>query len=158
MRFRILSNEELQHLEEEFKHFLIINHIHADDWAKMNETEPEKAVALVELFSDTVLLKVYEKIEYMEFRSKFLFSIYRILPEKIEAIHIKSEDETISLENDNEISQALNSSASKLVIYRAEKKVNPFKEDEVHRLAEQGCVKSNELVWEQLHRLIKTSA
>lgn len=158
MRFRILSNEELQHLEEEFKHFLIINHIHADDWAKMNETEPEKAVALVELFSDTVLLKVYEKIEYMEFRSKFLFSVYRILPEKIEAIHIKSEDETISLENDNEISQAINSSASKLAIYRAEKKVNPFKEDEVHRLAEQSCMKSNELVWEQLHRLIKTSA
>lgn len=158
MRFRILSNEELQHLEEEFKHFLIINHIHADDWAKMNETEPEKAVALVELFSDTVLLKVYEKIDYMEFRSKQLFSVYRILPENIQAIHVKSEDHTVSLEKDEEISVAINSNPSKLSIYRAEKKVNPFREDEVHRLAEQGCVKSNELVWEQLHRLIKTSA
>jgi hypothetical protein len=158
MRFRLLSNEELQHLESEFKHFLIVNHIHADDWTKLNQTEPEKAVALVELFSDTVLLKVYEKIDYMEFRSKFLFSVYRILPEKIQAIHVKSEDGTISLENDNEISHAINSSASKLAIYRAEKKVNPFKEDEVHRLAEQGCMKSTDSAWKQFDELIKTSA
>jgi hypothetical protein len=102
-------------------------------------------------------LKVYEKIDYLEFRSKQLFSVYRILHEKIQAIHLKSEDENVSLEHDDEISQAINSNLSKLSIYRAEKKINPFKEDEIHRLVEQGCVKSTELVWEQFSKLIKTS-
>lgn len=158
MRFRLLSNEELQHLEAEFKQFLIVNHIHSEDWKKINETEPEKALILVELFSDTVLLKVFEKIEYLEFRSKQLFSVYRIHSERIEAIHVKSEDHEVSLAKDEEISVAINSNPSKLSIYRAEKKVNPFKEDEVHRLVEQGCVKSTELVWEQFSKIIKTSA
>ena len=157
MRFRLLSKEELQHLENEFKHFLIVNHIHSDEWGKINEQEPEKALTLVELFSDTVLLKVYEKIEYLEFRSKHLFSVYRILPEKIQAIHLKSENETVSLAHEDEISKAVNETPLNLSIYRAEKMVKPFKEDEVHRLVEQGCVKSTELVWEQFSKLIKTS-
>jgi hypothetical protein len=155
----MLSQEELQHLEAEFKQFLIVNQIHSDEWKKINELEPEKALVLVELFSDTVLLKVYEKIEYLEFRSKQLFSVYRIHSKRIQAIHVKSEDhEVSSLSKDEAISVAINSNPSKLSIYRAEKKVNPFKEDEVHRLVEQGCVKSTKLVWEQFYRLIKTSA
>jgi hypothetical protein len=158
MRFRLLSNEELQHLEAEFKQFLIVNQIHSDEWKKINELEPEKALALVELFSDTVLLKVYEKIDFLEFRSKHLFSVYRIHSERIEAIHVKSEDHSLSLEKDEQISVAINSNPSKLSIYRAEKKVNPFKEDEIHRLVEIGCVKSTELVWDQFSNLIKSSA
>ena len=158
MRFRLLSNEELTHLEEEFKQFLIINHIHADEWKMLNANEPQKAIALVELFSDTVLLKVYGKIEYLEFRSKHLFSVYRVLPEKIQAIHLKSESETVSLAHDDEISNAVNETPLNLSIYRAEKMVQPFKEDEVHRLIEQGCMKSTELVWEQFSNLIKSSA
>lgn len=154
----MLSQEELQHLEAEFKQFLIVNHIHSEDWKKINESEPEKAIALVELFSDTVLLKVYEKVEYMEFRSKQLFSVYRIHSDKIEAIHVKSEDHTVSLETDDEISLAINSNPSKISIYRAEKKVNPFKEDEVHRLVEQGCSKSTDNVWSQFSMFISTSS
>jgi hypothetical protein len=154
----MLSNEELQHLEAEFKQFLIVNQIHSDEWKKINENEPDKALVLVELFSDTVLLKVYEKIEYLEFRSKLLFSVYRIHHDKIQAIHVKSEIDTVTLEKDDDISLAINSNSSKLSIYRAEKKVNPFKEDEVHRLVEQGCVKSTQSVWEQFSKLIKTSA
>ncbi|MBM3185503.1 MAG: hypothetical protein FJZ67_04320 [Bacteroidetes bacterium] len=158
MRFRVLSQEELQHLEAEFKQFLIVNHIHSDDWKKINESEPEKAVALVELFSDTVLLKVYEKVDYMEFRSKQLFSVYRIHSERIETIHVKSEDHTVSLETDEEISLAIQSIPPKISIYRAEKKVNPFKEDEVHRLVEQGCSKSTDNVWSQFSMFINTSS
>ncbi len=89
---------------------------------------------------------------------KQLFSVYRIHSDKIEAIHVKSEDHTVNLEKDEEISLAINSNPSKISIYRAEKKVNPFKEDEVHRLAEQGCIKSTVSVWEQFNLLIKTSA
>jgi hypothetical protein len=154
MRFRLLSNEELSHLDTEFKQFLIVNHIHAEDWLKINEREPEKSLALVELFSDTVLLKVYEKIQFLEFREQSLFSVYKISEDKVQAIHIKSENESISLETDVKISVALKSYLSDLNVYKAEKKVQPFKEDEIHRLIQQGCLVSNEFVWSQMMDLL----
>ena len=154
MRFRLLSDEELNHLDVELKQFLIINQIHADEWLEMNKTEPEKALALVELFSDTVLLKVYEKIGFLEFRNKSLFSVYKISEDKIEAIHIKSDNESISLETDDKISAALQSHLSDLNIYKAEKNVQPFKEDEIHRLIQQGCLISNEFVWSKMNDLL----
>ena len=154
MRFRLLSDEELNHLDVELKQFLIINHIHADEWLEMNKAEPEKALALVELFSDTVLLKVYEKIGFLEFRNKSLFSVYKISEDKIEAIHIKSDNESISLETDDKISAALQSHLSDLNIYKAEKNVQPFKEDEIHRLIQQGCLISNEFVWSKMNDLL----
>ena len=57
MKYRILSNEELSHLEEDFKHFLIVNGVHAEEWEALNNNDVDKAVQLVEVFSDTVLQK-----------------------------------------------------------------------------------------------------
>ncbi len=62
MRFRKLNFEELKSLEKEFKEFLILNHIHDEEWRNLNKETPEKVNALVEVLSDTVQLKVYGKI------------------------------------------------------------------------------------------------
>ena len=65
----MLSQEELELLEEDLKAFLIVNGIHADEWEQMNTAAPEKAIELVELFSDTVLQKVYENLRFIEHRT-----------------------------------------------------------------------------------------
>jgi hypothetical protein len=154
MRFRILSDDELKHMETEFKHFLIINNMHSSEWEDLNKNEPEKALALVELFSDTVLLKVYEKVEFLEFRSKSLFSIYKITDENTHAIHLKSKNDSVSLETDTQISESLKNKFAELEIYRAQKKVDLYKADEVHKLVTQGCLVSNDLIWNQLNAII----
>ena len=150
MRFRLLSDEELKHLEAEFKQFLIVNQIHSDEWLKLNNSEPEKVLMLVELFSDTVLLKVYEKIQFLEFRSPSLFSVYKFSEENIQAIHLKTENDSISLVDDNNLKTAIRNNLSELTLFKAEKNVNPFKEDEIHQLILQGCIVSNEFVWSQM--------
>ena len=89
MRFRKLNFEELTSLEKEFKEFLIINHIHDEEWRDLNKEAPEKVSALVEVFSDTVLLKVYGKISYLEFYGEDIWSFFKIDKEWINTIHIQ---------------------------------------------------------------------
>ena len=89
MRFRKLNFEELTSLEKEFKEFLIINHIHDEEWRNLNKEAPEKVSALVEVFSDTVLLKVYGKISYLEFYGEDILSFFKIDKEWINSIHIQ---------------------------------------------------------------------
>ncbi|WP_430405394.1 DUF6495 family protein [Fluviicola sp.] len=46
MKYRILSDEELQHLEGDLKAFLIINGVHGEEWAKLNQEDPQKAAGI----------------------------------------------------------------------------------------------------------------
>ena len=66
MRFRCLSKEELQELDSELIQFLIVNHVYKEDWALMNQESPNKAKELIEMFSDVVLEKVYNKVFFLE--------------------------------------------------------------------------------------------
>ena len=154
MRFRILSDDELKHLENDFKQFLIVNQLHKEEWLELNQSSPEKALALVELFSDMVLLKVYEKINFLEYRNNRIFSIYKISENQIQAIHIKSENENVSILSDEELALALKNNLKELNIYKAEKQVSPYKEDEIHKLIQQGCILSNEFVWGKMSELL----
>jgi hypothetical protein len=65
MKFKILSKDDLSHLEEELKHFLIANGVSNEEWISMNETNPDKAIDLVELFSDVVYQKVFEQLKFV---------------------------------------------------------------------------------------------
>ena len=78
-KYRILNDEELKELEDEFVHFLIVQGVDNDKWVKINEKEKEKAIQLVEIFSNTVLEKAYSKISFLEYRSKNFYSIFKIL-------------------------------------------------------------------------------
>ena len=42
MKYRNLTLEELKHLEEELKQFLILNHVYAEEWETLNKENPTK--------------------------------------------------------------------------------------------------------------------
>lgn len=73
MRFRNLNKTELEALSEELVQFLVVQGIDDDLWREMNQKNPEKAIELVALFSDTVLEKVYSKVRYLSFISEQIF-------------------------------------------------------------------------------------
>ena len=78
MRFRKLSKIELEALSEELIQFLVVQGIDDDLWRDINKKSPQKAEELVALFSDTVLQKVYAKVQYLSFVSEQVFSIFKI--------------------------------------------------------------------------------
>jgi len=147
MRFRTLTYEELKLLEDEFKHFLIVNHLYKEEWESLNARNPQKAQEIVALFSDTVLEKVYHKINFLELRTPYCFSIYHNEKESVKTIQIQSPDKKHLLEKNEEIEKALNHHYRELDIYFGNKKYEKTKADFVFELLEQGCQISNETVW-----------
>ena len=67
MKYRRLSSEELQEMEQEFIQYLVSNGIDAADWKKIQKTEEAETWILG--FSEAVLQKALEGINYLEFRS-----------------------------------------------------------------------------------------
>ena len=65
-KYRILSREELQSFEKQLVQFLIVNGIEGERWKEINETDPDLAIDLVEIFSDQILQNAYENIAYLQ--------------------------------------------------------------------------------------------
>ena len=65
-KYRLLTLEELKHLQKEFVEFLAANTITADDWEKMKIQNKTMAEKLIHTFSDGILEGVLMKTEYLE--------------------------------------------------------------------------------------------
>jgi hypothetical protein len=155
MRFRILNDEELKALEQEFIQFLVVNHVYAEEWKQINQSEPDKAIQLVELFSDQVLLKVYEKIQYLEFRSKDSLILFYCGNQKIALISVQSKDDKIDLSTAESIHEALTSQVENLTFFKNERVYTMTREDEIHRLIDKGCIVSTADFWNAMNEAVR---
>ncbi|NRA11798.1 MAG: hypothetical protein HRT57_07580 [Crocinitomicaceae bacterium] len=154
MKYRILSQEELELLEDDLKAFLIVNGVHGDEWTEMNKFNPVRAVELVELFSDTVLQKVYDKIRFIEHRSQKSCMVFNLKDDKIDLISINANEDGIDLTTPESIHEALSLKAGSLSIFRTEKMYLKDRAAEIHEMLEQGCVNSSEAFWMQLEKVV----
>ncbi|WP_300662447.1 DUF6495 family protein [Fluviicola sp.] len=155
MKYRILSDEELQHLEGDLKAFLIINGVHAEEWEKLNQEEPEKALALVELFSDQVFQTIYEKIHFLEHRSPESCLVFRFLKDEQELIAIqRNPDSSLDLSSTEGIHLALSQHLKELSIFTSKRAFGQEREQEIHQLIEQGAILSSEEFWNSLQEIL----
>lgn len=154
MKYRMLSEEELQIFEEDLKQFLIVNGVHNDEWVEMNASNPEKARGLVGLFSDSVLQKVYEKLRFIEHRSNSSCMVFHLLEDKIELISINAKGDEVDLSSPEGIHEALVQKSDALTFFQSEKKYSKTREIEIHEMLMQGCVNSSEAFWMQLKKAL----
>ncbi len=155
MKYRILTNDELSHLGEDFKQFLIVSGIHAEEWEEMNKKDIPKAIQVVEIFSDTVLQKVYEKINFVEFRSENSCIVFNCQIDKTELISIQAKSGiTVNLSTPELIHSELRNNLSNLQFHRSEKPYSLSREIEIHNLIEKGCVISSQDFWNFLLKII----
>jgi hypothetical protein len=156
MKYRILSNEELSHFDEDLKAFLIIHGIDGPLWEKMNRETPEKAIELVELFSDVVLQRVYENISYLEFRSPDTFAVFHLEPEQQSLVLVKSlNTEIAELSTPEQIQEAVSKQIEQLEFFRSNRSYPADRELAVHQLLDQGCVLSDESIWKMFDQMTK---
>ena len=155
MKYRILSEEELEVFAEDLKHFLIVNGVHGEEWEEMNKVNPEKAVQLVELFSDTVLQIVYEKLKFIEHRSATSCLVFYLKSDEVEMISLNAKPEsTVDLSTPESIHEALVHQPSELTVFKTSKPYTKERELEIHQMLEQGCVNSTESFWQALVKLV----
>lgn len=157
MKYRILNDEELSHLDEQLKQFLIINGIYGDEWKRLNEKEPEKVLNLIELFSDHVLQIVYEKTTFLEKQTPDACFVFHCKPKTLELIAIQKKDNSnaaINLSSTQGIHSALTQAAGDLTFFQIEKPYSKEREHEIHFMFIDGCIKSSETFWNQLKKVI----
>lgn len=155
MKYRILSDEELQHLEGDLKAFLIINGVHGEEWAELNQKEPQKALELVELFSDQVLQTVYEKVKFLEHRTPDSCIVFHLGENEQELIAIqKNPGSAVDLSSVDGIHEALTKIPKDLSFFTSKKNYNDSREMEIHQLITQGAVLSDAVFWNSLKEIL----
>jgi len=153
MKYRLLNKEEMEIFDQDFKHFLIANGVSNEEWVELNQNDIEKATQLVELFSDTIFQKVYEKIQFIEFRSPESCIVFNCLPDSIELISINRKSATVDLSTPDSIHKALTMNANEINYFKSSKKYNTLREVEIHQMIENGCFNSSEDFWNSLSQL-----
>ncbi len=161
MRFRKLSKIELEALSNELVQFLVVQGIDDELWRDINKDSPQKAEALVALFSDTVLQKVYSKISYLYFVSDQIFSIFKIEGEDMEAIVIKNKSKTVSFEDLNSVIKRISKNKNDYDVLHAKRTLGDKILDEIHTLTEKGCLVAEQELWQyfsQFHKNLTNKA
>jgi len=143
MKYRILSDTELKELEKEFIQFLVANGIDDGEWKRINNNEPDKAIELVEIFSDVVFEKAFKKVQFLEHVSPNSIKVFMFGSDKIYLIGIDSTHPEIDF-RDRDVLTALASNygdyKDKLHLYRTDKVITDNREAEIFKLMKEGCL------------------
>ena len=135
LKYRLLTDKELKELEEEFKHFLILNQIYDEEWKQLNKDNSKKVDELIILFSNLVLEKALKNISFLEIITTNGINAFHFKKDEIELIGIiasKKIDFTQFKSNEN-IEQC------NLNIFKTSKPYHNTKEQEVFNLLNSGC-------------------
>jgi hypothetical protein len=139
MKYRILTDEELKELEEEFKHFLITNNVYTEEWEKLNKQKDKKVQDLVEMFSDIVLDKALKSIKYLEHITPQDIKSFKCEEDKMTLIGIASKNQNL-----NFTKEMLSDYKDELDIFKTTKPYHKEREQEVFNLLQSGCTIINE--------------
>jgi hypothetical protein len=154
MKYRMLTPEEMEIFDEDFKHFAVANGVSNEEWIEMNQSNVELATKLVGLFSDTVLQKVYEKVKFIEHRSPQSCMVFKLNEAEIELISLNASKDQIDLSTPESIHEALVNQPENISIFRTKKAYSKNREEEIHEMLSQGCVNSSEAFWVLLEKVV----
>lgn len=78
-KYRRLTLDELQTLEDSFIRFLAVQSITGEDWKRIQQEEPQKQMELIDQFSDMVMEKTLHNVKILEHRTDRRILFYQFL-------------------------------------------------------------------------------
>ena len=135
LKYRLLTDDELEELEHEFKQFLIVNEIYDEEWRKLNTEKSEKVDELVIMFSNLVIEKSLKRIQYLEIATSEGINAYYCKEDEIELIGISTQQtgiDFLSLTPDE-------LSTTPLSIFMTSKKYEKERETTIFGMLNSGC-------------------
>jgi hypothetical protein len=139
MKYKILKDSELKALEEDFVAFLISNGVHNEEWIEINEKEPDKAIALVELFSDIVWEKALKQIKIIEHTTKNVYQLFKYNSDSAVLVGVNSVGNQVDFE-DKKWMEEIVKNPQKFEIFSLKKDVKPEQRaQEIFSLLQTGC-------------------
>lgn len=155
MKFRILNQTELQEFEDELKQFLIINGVDHDSWVEINTHDVNKAIELVEIFSDLIFQQVFEKIEFLEHRAKNTLYLFNCKQDSIDLIGLKSDSEFVNFSTTEEIHMSITQHSNLISYFQQTKSYTDNRELELFKMVESGCFVSTQEFYNAMEEAIR---
>ena len=158
-KYRRLTIEELELLEDSFIRFLAAQSIPAGDWKQIQKTDPDRQMTLIDQFSDVVIEKTLHNVKVLEHRlpKRILFFTFSEEQARIIGIEFKEEppfplNAGFSLK---ELSQLLENKDIKYDLIRGEKPYSQGKNREIFNIIQQGAqIPANEELFNFVYKLI----
>jgi len=155
MKYKRLTNEELQLLEKEFVHFLSSAQITGADWEKMKKNELENAEELIAVFSDMVYEKVLSKINYLEYRDAKTLNIFNCTEDKIILVGLRvKEHSPLDLTTPDVFTQWTNNDTDSVNVIKTEKKYIKERGEELFELLQNGSLITDDKLFKLLMGMI----
>jgi hypothetical protein len=149
LSFRKLTEDELEELKEEFVQYLVANGVDALLWEQLKKDEPEESELFIQQFSNVVLQKSLEKIEYLEHRTPSDVKLFYCGKETIDLIAIKSS--VVDLTNMAEFNAE---EFKNIEIFKANKPYSKNREVELFEMTEKGCQITTHTLYDLLKQMV----
>jgi len=153
MKYKRLTNEELQALQKEFVNYLAAAQITASDWEKMKKEELQKAEELINVFSDMVYEKVMGKIKFLEYRDKKTLNVFNCREEEIVLVGLRvSENSSLDLTSEDPLT-GWDVNDNTMGVIKSKKKYVKERGVEVFELLQSGCLITDDKLFHLLSKI-----
>lgn len=153
MRFRRLTREELESLEQDFVQFLATHQITAQEWLQLKADQSDKVYELIDVFSDIVLEKVFSQIEYLQHRTKDTIRVFYCQADKITmtGLHINDPSRDLTNPADVALLSQPDGIQGSVKVFQLEKNYQQERPDEVFQmLYRDGCQPASAAMFDAL--------
>lgn len=154
MKYRRLNTEELAALEKPFVQFLVSNTVTAADWVKIKEQEPEKALHLIDIFSDMIMEDTLKKINFLKFGTAKELYLFKCEADYIALVGLKAAENTPIDFTKSIDYQIINAYTEGVSIFQTQKQYGKLREQEIFEMMERGCLVSDSVLFEALANVV----
>jgi len=151
LKYRRLTQEELEALTDEFINFLIVHGIDSPEWIRIKGDEPVKAIQMIDLFSDFIFDGIVRKVRFIDYFDESGAKLFKCEDEIIHLIAIESEKPVKTVEDWQNQLQINPESCS---IVRSSKAYIPDRGSEIFRMISAGGEITQGAWYEKLNSIL----
>lgn len=156
MKYRRLTEIELNRLEQRFIQFLVANTITGSDWEVIKKEKPEQADKLIDIFSEMMFESSLKRIEFLKFTESKDIKIFHCKADSIKLIGLVANDSTPIDFTQPFDTQVIMQYTEGLSIYSQEKGYKDNREQELFKMIENGCMITDGKLFNILEKLYQT--
>lgn len=157
MKYRQLSKEQFEALNEEFAKFLASQQVDKREWDEIKKNKPEIAQEELNLFSDVVWDDALTKTKYLEHFSKKNINLFKCNEQEILRLVVTVNKQDFDFFNDKDYQWFIdNTNDTTIEFMKGVKKYSKERNMELFELVEKGSVISDGKLYEGLLQLISS--
>ncbi len=142
MKYKRLTDKELEVLKDKFVDFLVLNGITADDWVKLKDSDRQNASKMIDSFSDVMYEGWLRSIDYLEIVLPKEVMCFYCQPDQIVLVGLSTDTDGIDFTTMTDFSR-VRDLGNTIDVYTKTKGYTKPRELEIFGMMENGAKSSN---------------